>query len=78
MDMKFEKGKYYQLVEECWDGQLLVPLIDFICVGEDLLMQLPEREENIIIDVSIAKQKFKFVEITEDEFIHIKTSTSTR
>lgn len=72
MDMKFEKGKYYQLVEECWGGQLLVPLLDFICVGEDLLMQLPEEEENILIDVSIAKQKFKFVEITEDELIHIK------
>ena len=67
MDMKFEIGKYYQLVKEYWDGELYVPLVDFICVGKDLLMLLPEREENIILDVSIAKQKFRFIQITENE-----------
>ena len=68
--MKFEIGKYYQLVKEYWDGKLQVPLVDFICVGKDLLMQLPEREENIFLDVSIAKQKFRFIQITEKELCY--------
>lgn len=68
--MKFEIGGYYQLVKEYWDGKLQVPLADFICVGKDLLMQLPEREENIVIDVSIAKQKFRFIQITENELCY--------
>lgn len=68
--MKFEIGKYYQLVKEYWDGKLQVPLADFICVGKDILMQLPEREENILIDVSIAKQKFRFIQITENELCY--------
>lgn len=70
MDIKFEIGKYYQLVKEYWDGKLHVPLADFICVGKDLLMQLPEREENIFLDVSIAKQKFRFIQITENELCY--------
>ena len=70
MDVKFEIGKYYQLVKEYWNGELYVPLADFMCVGKDLLMQLPEREENIFIDVSIAKQKFRFIQITENELCY--------
>lgn len=64
----FEEGKYYQLVDcEAFEGLYIIPIVNFLCVGNNLLMQLPEREENVFLDVSLTKDKFTFVEITKLE-----------
>lgn len=64
----FEKGKYYQLVDcEAFEGLSIIPIVNFFCVKENLLMLLPERKENVFLDVSLAKDKFTFVEITKLE-----------
>lgn len=68
-EITFQKGHYYVLVKETYfgDNPIDILLKGFVCTKKDILMELPEREENLFIDVSLAKKKFKFVEVTEKE-----------
>lgn len=68
-EITFQKGHYYALCKETNFGgsPMDILLKGFVCADKDILMELPEKDKNLFIDVSLAKKKFKFIEVTEKE-----------